>query len=140
MTWASDIRAVHDEAGGLLEIHVVRLVDLPSLLDRIAVGDPEAGLLMVATSSALQQIVSAPRNRRMLCACCPRPLKRNTPIALVIAAPKRHEPERCLTLAVCTRCAVAPNDVRAKAIVAMRKLWPKIRPVTITHEHVVGRA
>lgn len=71
-------------------------------------------------------IAAAPRRRPMLCASCPRAL-RGSAYSFVVALPARDDPTQL-------RCAVEPDAITAKAVTALRKLWPDLRPIAITQE------
>ncbi|NPD68929.1 hypothetical protein HN018_02835 [Lichenicola cladoniae] len=38
------------------------------------------------------------------------------------------------------RCAVEPDDIHAKAMEAMRRIWPDARPIVINSQHAAGYA
>lgn len=139
MTWADDMRALHANAGGLLELHVLRAFELPAVYYRFACGDQEAGALIAAARHTLKQIKCAPVKRRMLCACCPRPLLPRTPFAIVVATPHRRDPASALSLAVCERCAIEPDEIRAKAMSALKRIWPDGRMIEV-HPGPAGHA
>lgn len=132
MTWEAGIRSVHAEAAGLMSLHAFRQLDAVPLLARAMCGEVEAMRLSLALCEALGQIHNAPRRRPMLCGSCPRPLRQGN-FAVVIAAPERTDPTNCVTLGICKKCAVEIDDIKAKAVLAFRKIWPDARPITIDH-------
>ena len=138
MSWAAEMKAVQSEAGGLMSLHVIRPEDTHALLLRIIQGDPEAEQISGALWDTLKRIKGAPRHTPMLCASCPRPVRRDN-FAVVLATPEVANPERCLGLAICSRCATTPDAIRDKAVQALRRIWPDARPVTI-HPTQAGRA
>ena len=131
--------AIQAEAGGLLELVVVTPDDGLGYISAALAGDLEAARILRAISAAGVKIDSAPRRKPALCACCPRPIRKASSFAFVLALPKNGNPANALSMAVCSRCAVEPAEIQAKAVMALRKLWPDIRPVTITHQ-AGGRA
>lgn len=131
-TWAKDVQRLHNEAGGALAVQVVQLTDLPGMLGYALAGDPEAARVCTLVSGTLRRIRDAPRKRPMLCASCPAPL-RNESYAVVAAFPARSDASQGLGLAICQRCGTTPKAIRDKAVVALRRIWPDVRAVEVTH-------
>jgi hypothetical protein len=52
---------------------------------------------------------------------------------MAMAIPACDSPIQALGLAVCGKCAVTPATVQAKAIQALRGIWPDLRAETVTH-------
>ena len=129
---AEGIARFQSEAGGIMELVVVRPADAVDILADVLAGDDQAIRLMRMLDQADTAIRSAPRRLPMLCASCPRPLKRGR-YAFGIALPASDNPTHGLALAVCTRCATDRGDVQAKATAALRRVFPDLRPVTVTH-------
>ena len=123
---------IHREAAGLMHLDVVLREDMPAMVAAAARGAVEAAELFQRVNAALADILSAPEGAPKLCAACPKPLADGR-YSLALAIPACDAPSNALALAVCHDCAVAREDVRAKAIEALRRLWPDARPVTITH-------
>lgn len=140
VSWTSDIQNIQDQAGGLLELHIIRDSDVTDLLLRSIMGDAEASRLVSTNLSARKQVATAPRKRPMLCACCPRPLLRHTPFAVIVATPNWEDFAKCLTLGVCQKCAVELDDIHARAMEALKRIWPDARPIDITSPHAAGHA
>lgn len=124
--------AIQAEAGGTLIVHIVSPADAPALIAAAASGNTEAIRLLNAVEHAIAGIEAAPRHRRMLCATCPRPLRKGA-FAIGAAMPATTTPSKALTLAVCTRCATTPDAILAKATQAFRRFWPDMRAFEITH-------
>ena len=139
MTWADRVTAVADESGGLLSLRVFRQSDMPDLLAHAVAGDPQASMLVGAIGDALQAVRNAPRKSPMRCGCCPRPFPKN-PFSLVVALPEVESPMTGLSLGICGRCATEPEDIRDKAVVALRKLFPELKPVDLGAVHQGGQA
>ena len=126
------VQRVNDEAAGLLTLLVVRRADLPGLmLDALGGSDKAVQLLQQALDTATA-IEAAPRRQPMLCARCPRAL-RGRQYAVVIARPACDDPSTGLALAVCPKCGPDLATIQAAAHVALRRIWPGLREVTITH-------
>ena len=136
MIWSDGIQAVQQESGGLMSFNVIRQADAPGLLFDAMRGDPDATRLAQGLASLLGQIASAPRHKPVLCACCPRALRRT--FAVIIAGPERPNARNSIGFGICERCATEPEDIRTKAIEALRRIWPDARPVTITHGRAAG--
>ncbi len=130
---ADGIRAVHQEAGGVLGLDIVRRRDARDLVVSAAAGDTHAAMVLRAVKDTLAKIQSAPRRRPMLCVCCPRSLLKHD-FAVVLASPEREDRQQGLALAVCTTCATSVPEITAKVAVALREIWPDLRQVTITNE------
>lgn len=126
------LHRIHDEAGGVVELVVVRQVDALDLLADAMGGDTKAAGLLQATNQALGRIAAAPRHLPMLCSACPRPLKPGR-FAIVLALPAKSGPANAIGLAVCQHCASSVDDIRAKATIGLRRIWPNLRAVTVTH-------
>ena len=139
MTWKSDMQSLHNEAGGLMRLHVFRQVDAPELIGHAIAGDAEAVRLMRALNDALARINEAPRRYPLLCGSCPRPL-RKTDFAVVLALPHRDDPSLCLSMGICKRCGTEPDVIEMKALDAFRRIWPDARPIAIPTPHGVGQA
>ena len=139
MNWEAGVRSVHAEAAGLMSLHVIRQIDAAPLLEQALHGDTEAVWLSIALHEALDLINKAAQRKPMLCGCCPRFLRSGN-FSVVIAAPERADPTKCITLGICRKCATEPDAIRIKALQAFRKIWPDARPITINTGHKAGQA
>lgn len=135
------LSAIQADAGGVLMVTVVHPSEGPMLLASAMNGNKTAIRLFQAIVQSLEGIARAPRRRPMLCATCPRPLRKMSGFSIAVAMPERGDPSHGLCLAICARCANEnqPNAVTAKAITALAKIWPDLKPVTVTHK-TGGRA
>lgn len=138
-SWAADMQSFQDEAAGVLVLQVVQRSDMPDLLLDVVCGSSEAQQLLGLVSKTLTRIETAPRGKSMLCGCCPKPIRLGGQFSLVVAWPGVATPERGLVLAICHRCGSDYATVQAKATVALKRVWPDLRPIAITHP-VGGRA
>ena len=129
---AEGLARLQSEAGGMMELVIVRPTDAVDIMADALAGDGRAVSLLQAMEQAAGAIRNAPRRLPMLCAACPRPLRHGR-YAFGVALPARDNPTHGLTLAVCTRCATARGDIEAKATAALRRVFPDLRPVTVTH-------
>ena len=133
-TWAEGVQRVSDEAAGVIQLDIIQHADLTELLAHAILGDPEAVRLANMASSVLRRIAAAPRRKPMLCGSCPRPLKlKGHRFSVVIALPGRDQPSNALSMAICHRCATSHEAVESKAVQALRRIWPDLRPITVTH-------
>jgi hypothetical protein len=128
-TFAASMTRLHNESGGYVEIATVRPVDVPSIVASALAGDAEARRLLVAVNEGIRHIRSAPRRKPALCVCCPRPLRAGQQFSVVVVVPVREAPEQLLALGVCARCATTTDEITAKAIQGLRRLWPALRPL-----------
>jgi hypothetical protein len=130
--WRSGIKTVHQHAAGLLEIIIVQPAEMLELLIGSLCGDPRATAIARAASAAVGGIMSAATSSDpKLCLTCPREL-RDTNCTVVLAVPHRADPTTAMGSAICPRCA-ATDDLIGKASVALRGIWPSLRPVSVTH-------
>ncbi len=133
------VQRVNDEAGGLLTLQVIQRQDMPAIIADAICGSAEAAQLMRLTNQVLANIQGAPRQKPMLCGCCPRAL-RGGRYAIIIARPACDDPTQGLSLAICRKCGPDFDAIQAKAAVALARIWPNLRRVTITHPGGGGRA
>lgn len=129
--WAEGVQRLHVEAAGVLAVHVVQPADIPAILGFALAGDPQATRLATMLSQTLRGIQEAPRSRPMLCGSCPRPLRTGR-FAIVLTMPDRDNPSQGMALAICERCGSTDAVIRQRATVALRRLWPNVRPITVT--------
>lgn len=131
VTLEEGVNALHQEAGGLLGVEVIRHGDAMALILASAAGDARASLLLRALGETLEKIRTAPRRSTMLCASCSRPLS-DGKFAVVVAMPEIDHPAHGLTLAVCTRCATTIPAITEKAATTLREIWPDLRRISIS--------
>lgn len=114
---------------------IVRPADLAFVVEEAAAGDPDAIRVLATVEDAVRRITAAPRRSPMHCASCPRPLLRKTAFAFAVVEASHENPTSGLAIAVCPRCATTPEQIRQKAITALRKVWPdlSLRPIAVTH-------
>jgi hypothetical protein len=132
--WREGIQRIHDEASGLLDINLIDAdAGLEMILDA-ALGNIEAATLMRAVWQAAARIKEAPRRTPTLCLCCPRAIKRLTPGTVFgVARPSTAKPSNALAFAFCDRCSADRGTLAAKAATGLRRIWPDLRPITVTH-------
>ena len=88
MTALSDcLTNLHSEAGGAVELIVVRPVDAPDLVAHALAGDRQAIRIFEALSNASRAVQKAPKRKPLLCATCPRAL-RGTAFTFGIVLPR----------------------------------------------------
>lgn len=126
------IQRVNDEAGGLLELQVIQRTDLPALILDALAGSSEAAQTLRLVNDTVANIQAAPRRRRMLCGACPRGLHGGR-FSVIIARPACDDPAQGLAMAICTKCGPDFDAIQVKAAVALARIWPNVRPVTVTH-------
>ena len=126
------IQRVNDEAGGLLELQVIQRTDLPALILDAVAGSNEAAQTLRLVNDTVASIQAAPRRRRMLCGACPRGLQGGR-FSIIIARPARDDAAQGLAMAICTECGPDFGAIQVAAQVALARVWPNVRPVTVTH-------
>lgn len=128
--WAEGIQRISEEAAGVLVLQVVQHEDLPALLTEALLGDREAMHLATFVAQARQRIENAPRNRPMLCGCCPRSV-RGDRYSLIYASPHRDGAREAVAMAICLRCGTDHGSVGSAASRALSRIWPDLRPISI---------
>lgn len=126
------LRIVTQESGGALSVHVVFLEDIRDLITDALIGDPDAAQLLPLVRQGIRSIRSASRKKPALCGCCPRPIR--SQFALAIVLPERDDPTQGIAIGLCPKCT--ENDVcraHQKAAEALRAIWPDGRLVQVTH-------
>lgn len=120
------------EAGGAIELVIVRPIDAPDVLARAVAGDPEAVKVFGALTNAARAVEDAPKKKPVLCATCPRPL-RGTGYTFGIVLPMRDDPQSGVAFGICVKCGTSLEALQVKATKALHKIWPDLVPVEITH-------
>ncbi len=126
------VQRVNDEAGGMLTVQVIQQNDMPAMIAGAFGGSAEAMQLLRLTNQVLANIQGAPRRKPMLCGSCPRALHGGQ-YAVIIARPACDDPTQGLSLAICRKCGPDFDAIQVKAAVALARIWPNARPVTVTH-------
>ena len=134
--WARGIMDVENEAAGVMEIVVILPLELPLLLIEADFGGVEARRLARLALKAILTVHEAPSSRPILCVSCQRPMRRAHAFSVVLAVPRRPDPARCVQAVMCASCGTEVEQIEAKAIEAMRSLWPDARPIEITPNRV----
>ena len=132
--WRAGIKQVQDEARGLLDVTIIDAVTRSELLASAVLGDPEATVLLQAVTQAAARIQQAPRRMPALCMCCPRPVKRVTAATVFgVAVPASLNPSGVVGFVFCERCGADRASLLTKAAEGLRRIWPDLRCVEITH-------
>jgi hypothetical protein len=132
--WRDGIQAVNDEASGVLDISIIDALAGAELLTNAVLGDREAASLLLAITQAAARIKQAPRRSPSLCICCPRAVKRlSSATVFGVAVPATANPGSAIGFVFCDRCAGDRDTLAAKAAEGLRRIWPDLRPVAITH-------
>jgi hypothetical protein len=130
--------AVHREAAGLLTLDIIRPERFVELVLASMSGDDAAARLVESAVKTVSRIEKAPRREPKLCGCCPKKL-RGTGFVICVANPAVDSPSGSIAFALCERCSSDDAAVRDNAAKALRRVWPDLRPVTVTHQ-AGGRA
>jgi hypothetical protein len=138
--WRTGIQTVHNEAAGLLNVDIVDALAGAGLMSDALRGDSEAAALILAVTQAAARIKQAPRQKPALCICCPRAVRRVCAGTVFgVATPAVANPTGAIGFVFCDRCASDRDTLAAKAAEGLRRIWPDLRPVVVTHQHG-GRA
>jgi hypothetical protein len=140
VAWRDGIQAVNDEAAGVLDVSIIDYLAGAVLMANAALGDHESAALLLAVRQAATRIKQAPRRKPALCICCPRAIKRLTAETVFgVATPAIANPTGAIGFVFCDKCAADRTTLTAKAAEGLRRIWPDLRPIEITHP-VGGRA
>lgn len=124
------IAELHAEAGGVMVLEVVGQADMPAILAAALDGDAEARLVCSMVTEGLAAIQDAPAGTPMLCATCDEALHGRA-FTFALALPVGDNPHRGLCMAVCPGCGPNREAARARALQAVRSIWPGARPFTL---------
>jgi len=127
------VEQITKEAGGLVDVMVVQLQDMPDILADAMAGSREALTLLNAINDTLTRIDAAPRRFPMLCVSCPRPLRKGR-FSFGLALPQCDDPTRMLAVAVCHRCSTDRDGIKDRSVAGLKRIWPDLRPITVTHK------
>ena len=128
----TNVETMSSEGGGLLRMVIITHADHSGLLAEALDGNTEAVNLIDAISQTAKRVEDAPQKKPMLCASCPRPLQ-SPSYSFAVAIPDCDNPTNMLAMAVCTHCGTGREAIMESAVKALRRLWPGLRSITITH-------
>jgi heterodisulfide reductase subunit A-like polyferredoxin len=127
------IAQVHAEGGGLLDVFLIPPCDGPELVAAALLGSASAArVLSVITDTAETIRRSARKTGPTLCLCCPRCVRRLDGVTFGFASPASDSATGAIGFAICERCSIKP-DLDANVQGALRRIWPDLRPITVTH-------
>ena len=137
--WAAGIGAVAVEAAGRLDISIIRPTDAGPLILAALAGDRDAQRLLTATQDVARRVRTAGRGAdAVMCGCCDN-LLIDTAHSVVVAAPYRDDPARCIVMGICVQCATDDVAIKRKTFQALRRIFPDGRAVQL-QQHAAGRA
>lgn len=120
------------ESGGMQIVDAVKLEDVLPLRLKAALGDRGAAQTMSLVQQALASIAAAPRNEPTLCATCDAVLI-EVEFSIIVTRPGCDNPAKGLAIGVCKSCAPDRDALDRKALEGLRKIWPKLREIQVTH-------
>jgi hypothetical protein len=128
------IQSVNDVSAGLLNVSIVDAGAWAGLLAHALMGDRGSEALLQAVVQAGARVEQAPRRLPALCLCCPRAVKRiSANTVFGVAMPVIGKPTGAVGFVFCDRCASDRSALPTKAITGLRRIWPELRQVEITH-------
>jgi hypothetical protein len=129
--WDAGINAVHEAAGGALDVWYVTPGDVLGLLVGAAIGNTEAAALSRAALEIVGHVNASPAEKPALCGCCDNEIK-HTAFLVIVAAPlgRPLAGSRAICSTLCVECQ---SDVGGNALRSLRRIWPETRHVTVTH-------
>ncbi len=124
--WARGMRDVQDDAAGVMDLFIARPADLRELLSRSAISERARSLsaLVMRTVLDVYEAPAADPVQGMACCC---PLRQPDAFSVVLAIPHRTSPRKCVASAMCPDCGTGMDEIRDKAIEALRNVWPELR-------------
>jgi hypothetical protein len=132
--WRVGVQDIHDEAAGLLNVDIVDPLRCFQLLAAAALGDYEASVLIQAVAQAGRAVKKAPPRKPTRCMCCPRVVRRISATTVFgVAYPATGNPSAALGFVFCDGCSSDHGTLVEKATAGLRRIWPDLRPVVITH-------
>jgi hypothetical protein len=129
---AEGISTISAEASGVMNLAIVRPIDAVMYLAEAIAGSADAARVFRSVTQAQAGIKKAERRKPMLCASCPRALRKNA-YTFAVTLPRCDDPTQALTMAVCHHCGTDLEVTTAKALGALRLIWPNLRPIVVTH-------
>lgn len=132
--WRAGIQSINDEAAGMVDVSIVDAVTWAELLAHALMGDRGSEAVLQAVIQAGARVKQAPRRQPTLCLCCPRAVKRvSANTVFGVAMPAISNPTGAIGFVFCDRCAADRDALPTKAVQGLRRIWPKLRQVEITH-------
>ncbi len=129
------VEEIAAQAAGVIELRLMGASDGKKLLLAALAGDAVAASLIAPFTSSMEQISRMSKRQPALCATCPKPLT-GRDFSIGIASPRCDKPSVGLGFGLCARCGGDPAALQAKALTALRRIWPDACSVTI---HPAGR-
>ncbi len=130
----ASLRTLHEEAARLLHLGIVLPDEFPDLTLAVVRGEPGAQILFGQVVRAVADVHGAPRRSPKLCGSCPRRIRRGDRFSVAIATPVCDDPTNALALVICQKCGPDRASVQAAATRGLRRVWPDLRNVAVTHE------
>ena len=128
--WRAGMMRAQQESGGMMCVYLATPQDGAALIGAALTGDAMAARVLQMIAETAGQIRSSARKKPALCLCCPRSIRSLAGVVFCIAVPEIEHPTRAIGTAICPRCA--PKG-KAGALEGLRRLWPELRPITITN-------
>jgi hypothetical protein len=127
-------RVQHEASGSTLDVFLISPPETVQLMVDALDGDAEAARLFNAVVVTGDRIEAAPRKSPILCVTCPRPIKRvSSGVIFGFAVPATEQPSAGIGFAICPRCSADRAALPAKAATGLRRIWPDLRSINITH-------
>jgi hypothetical protein len=121
-------------SGRPLCVSIITAENGAALLAASVQGDVEATMLLRAIVDSATWIKRQAHRKPALCVSCPQAIRRVTPAMIFgVVAPTTPTIGHGLGFAFCAQCAEHPDELMAKAAEALRRFWPDLRPLVVTH-------
>jgi hypothetical protein len=122
--------ALHDEAGGILQLHVIPPSVCRRIFEASGDGDGHAFRLASGLMQSIDRIRTAPAGQAMLCMTCPSPLCADHALSFVLCVDHVAQPRIGMGAALCPESGARP-DRHERVTDALRKVWPELRLIQI---------
>jgi hypothetical protein len=129
--WADGIMKVHAEAAGLMQLFIIWPNEMLPLLASAMAGNAVAASLVNPMLDTIKRVQTAAPDAPAECGSCGHPLEVGAVIC--VALTHRPDPTKGVAFALCRNCTDTVDEVQARAIEAIRYLWPGGRLIEVTH-------
>jgi hypothetical protein len=75
LDWADRVRRLHQEANGVVTVHIMQPSALPALERASSRGDEQATRLLDTLTRVSHRLKTAPPRKPERCICCPMPVR-----------------------------------------------------------------
>jgi len=114
-----------------MQLHIIPPQDVLPLIASAMAGNALAGSLLNPVVDTIKRVQTAAPAAPAECGNCGRSLHGGAVIC--VALPDRPDPTKGMAFALCRACTSDATEVEARAVEALRCLWPNGRLIEVTH-------